>query len=114
MNVLVLPSLWEGLPRVYLEAILSGVPIVGTRVDGGEEVVRDGITGYLVEPGDILGMATRVLEIFNEGWQRPSDSPESLLGPEFDIWEMVHRQEAEYLQLIRECRPDPTSLPVTG
>ena len=114
LNVLVLPSLWEGLPRVYLEAILSGVPIVGTRVDGGEEVVRDGITGYLVEPGDILGMATRVLEIFNEGWQRPSDSPESLLGPEFDIWEMVHRQEAEYLQLIRECRPDPTSLPVTG
>jgi glycosyltransferase involved in cell wall biosynthesis len=102
LDVLVLTSLWEGLPRVYLEAIASGVPIVGTRVDGGEEVVREGVAGYLLEPGDVQGMAEKVLQILSQGIHANQQERASLLGPEFDIREMVRLQEEEYDRLIHQ------------
>jgi glycosyltransferase involved in cell wall biosynthesis len=40
-----------------------GTPVVATRVDGHPEVVRDGVTGRLVSPGDPDGIATAVLEV---------------------------------------------------
>lgn len=101
LDVFVLTSLWEGLPRVYLEARASGVPVVGTRVDGAVEVIQDGINGYLVEPGDVHGLADRVLyllahpvEAVNMGRNGRS------LPVEFDIHEMVLQQEAEYERLL--------------
>ena len=45
-------SLWEGFGIVLLEAMLAGLPVVATRVSAVPEVVADGVTGILVEPGD--------------------------------------------------------------
>ena len=110
LDVFSLTSLWEGLPRVYLEALASGVPIVGTRVDGAEEVIREGVNGYLLDPGDVEGLASRVLHVLaNKGKMFQKEG--SLLGKEFDIWEMVRRQEREYEQLITaySCRAEGRS-----
>lgn len=101
LDVFVLTSLWEGLPRVYLEALASGVPVVGTRVDGATEVIRDGVNGYLLDPGDVRGLAERVLYLLDHpgvaaGLREAGDG----LPPEFDIREMVRRQECEYEQLL--------------
>ena len=49
-DVFVLPSRHEGMPLAALEAMEAGLPVVGTRVIGTEEVVRDGETGLLVPP----------------------------------------------------------------
>jgi glycosyltransferase involved in cell wall biosynthesis len=101
LDVFVLTSLWEGLPRVYLEALASGVPVVGTRVDGAAEVVRDGINGYLLAPGDINGMAERVLALLaNPTLAADMGRRGESLPPEFDIHDMVHRQEQEYERLL--------------
>ncbi|SDX91283.1 Glycosyltransferase involved in cell wall bisynthesis [Modestobacter sp. DSM 44400] len=57
-DVFVLPSLHEGMPLVALEAMEAGLPVVGTRVTGTEEVVVDGETGALVPPGNATALAT--------------------------------------------------------
>ena len=101
LDVLVLTSLWEGLPRVYLEALASGVPVVGTRVDGAAEVVREGVTGFLTEPGDVRALAERVLHVL----AHPEEAKRmglngQALPLEFDIHEMVRQLEREYDKLL--------------
>jgi len=56
-DILALPSLSEGRPNVVLEAQACGIPVVATRVGGTPELVRDGQTGILVEPGSAASLA---------------------------------------------------------
>ncbi len=62
-DCLVLPSFSEGISNVVLEAMASGLPVVASRLPGLREVVKEGETGFLVEPGDIEGLAKKLLEI---------------------------------------------------
>jgi glycosyltransferase involved in cell wall biosynthesis len=52
LDSLVMPSAWEGLGMVLLEAIVQGVPVIATKTGGITEVVRDGLDGILVPSGD--------------------------------------------------------------
>jgi glycosyltransferase involved in cell wall biosynthesis len=63
----VLSSRWEGLPIVLLEAAASGLPIVATRVGGNAQVVLDGSTGWLVEPGDPAALAAAMTSVRSAG-----------------------------------------------
>jgi sugar transferase (PEP-CTERM/EpsH1 system associated) len=56
-DVFALSSVAEGIPLTLLEAMASGSPVVATRVGGVGEVVVDGVTGTLVEPGDPAALA---------------------------------------------------------
>lgn len=66
LDVLVLTSLWEGLPCVFPEAMASGVPIVATDVGGAREAVIDGETGFLFATHDVEGMAKAVLKLLGD------------------------------------------------
>lgn len=58
-GVLVVPSVYEGLPMVIMEAMRAGVPCVATDVGGTAEIIEDGINGFLVEVDDVETMADR-------------------------------------------------------
>ncbi len=62
-KIMVLPSLWEGLPLVILEAFSMSVPVIATKVGGNVELVKNEKTGYLVEPKDNQGLASAIIQL---------------------------------------------------
>jgi glycosyltransferase involved in cell wall biosynthesis len=63
---LVVPSTYEGMPLVVLEAMEAGVPVVASRVSGIPEVVEDGVTGWLVPPEDPPALAAALAEVLGQ------------------------------------------------
>lgn len=66
MDVFVLPSLFEGLPLAILEAMAAGRPVVATEVDGVPEIVKDGVTGFLVSPGNPAQLARALVRLLRD------------------------------------------------
>jgi glycosyltransferase involved in cell wall biosynthesis len=108
-DVLVVPSLNEGMGRVILEAGAAGVPVVATRVGGIPEVVRDGTTGLLVPPRDPQSIAGAVLSLAKNPAQAGAmgAAARRLVAPEFGLEKMVMRIEALYEELLQEKYIDP-------
>ena len=100
-DVFVHTSRWEGFGIVLLEAMLASLPVVATRVSAIPEIVVDGVTGALVEAGDVegvarelgalLGDATRAVEIGAAGRERALT--------EFSVERMTERTIAVYRAL---------------
>jgi len=64
-HVLVVPSSYEGFGIVYLEGMGFGLPAIGTTAGAAREVIRDGVDGFLIQPGDARSLATK-LQFMNE------------------------------------------------
>jgi glycosyltransferase involved in cell wall biosynthesis len=60
----------EGLSLAVLEAMGTGLPIVGSRVSGNRDVIRDGELGFLVPPGDAESLAGAIVRILGDGEMR--------------------------------------------
>lgn len=102
-DVLLLTSLHEGLPRVVLQAMAAGKPVVATAVNGTPEAVEDGVTGYLHEPHDALGMAESLFRILSD---KPLAKRMGLAGRRklqgtFLIGEMLSEIEKLYDELVQ-------------
>lgn len=97
---LVLPSLKEGLPNAVLEALSAGLPVVATRVGGVPELIRDGETGLLVEPGDVDALAEAMgrIERGPEVASRMGLQGRALVKEKFGferqsgLWDQVYRE----------------------
>lgn len=98
-DVFVLTSLWEGLPQVYPQALAAGVPVVGTDVDGADEVIHNNINGYLVPPRNITRIAESVVLFLQNKDHREKFSKAAAQCLEaFDRDRMVEQQEILYLE----------------
>jgi glycosyltransferase involved in cell wall biosynthesis len=64
-HVLVVPSSYEGFGIVYLEGMGFGLPAIGTTAGAASEVIDDGVTGFLIQPGDARGLADQ-LQLLSE------------------------------------------------
>ncbi len=65
-DLLLLTSDHEGTPNVVLEAMASGVPVIGTRVGDVPDLLGDGTRGRLVAPGDVAGLVAATEELLND------------------------------------------------
>ena len=70
LDLFVLPSFTEGLPNVVLEAFAAGVPAVATAVGGTPEIIEDGVSGYLVPPGNPNALASRIRDVLGDDGMR--------------------------------------------
>jgi glycogen(starch) synthase len=105
-DLLVLPSVYEELGTVLIEAMHAGVPVVATRVGGIPEAVEHGVTGLLVEPGDVGGLAAAIDAVLSDpalaarlgaGAQRRA--------PEHDLEVVADSVHALYESLVRDRSP---------
>lgn len=69
-DIFALPSFWEGTPRVIVEAMASGLPVVATDIAGIPEQVTDGESGYLIAPGDSEALANRLETLLSDSQLR--------------------------------------------
>jgi glycosyltransferase involved in cell wall biosynthesis len=65
-RVFVMPSIWyEGFPGVIIEAMLYGKPVICSRIGGLPEIVEDGQTGFLFNPGDAADLADKINYLYS-------------------------------------------------
>ena len=75
-DVYIMPSRGEGFGYVFLEALASGVPAIGSKQDGGREALLEGELGMLVDPANPAEIKAAVLELLRK--PRPRVVPEGL------------------------------------
>jgi glycosyltransferase involved in cell wall biosynthesis len=66
MDISALTSFSEGLSITLLESMRCGIPVVATRVGGNPELVCDGVTGFLVPPGDVPSFVERTVKLLQD------------------------------------------------
>jgi glycosyltransferase involved in cell wall biosynthesis len=91
MDVFLLTSLWEGLPRVIPQAMSMRLPVVATSVDGSTEIIVDGLNGYLCPPGNVNCLAESCLKLFkdSEVSQAISQKGHETALENFDLCQMI-------------------------
>jgi N-acetyl-alpha-D-glucosaminyl L-malate synthase BshA len=97
-DLFLLPTESESFGLSALEALASGVPVIGTDAGGLPEVVRNGETGYLCKVGDVDTMAARALELLSDRdkWKAMSDLGAADARARFSQDEIVSQYEQMY------------------
>lgn len=107
-DAFVLSSRWEGLPRVVVEAMAVGVPVVSTDVGGIAEAVEDQVSGLLVPPGDSVSLANALVRAFGEpGLGARLRATAATRVDEFDIGAMTDSLDDLYSGLLAGSRNRP-------
>jgi glycosyltransferase involved in cell wall biosynthesis len=101
-DVTLLSSWSEGLPQGMLQAMAAGVPVVATGVGGVPEVIKNEVTGLLVDAGDDEALSEEIMRIIKnpELALRISENAAALVKQEHSMDLMVDKIENLYLNLL--------------
>jgi len=104
-HLFVLPSSWEGMPGAVMEAMAAGLPVVATRVNGTDEVVLDGETGYLVDVDQVGPLADRLRRLLLDSELRTRlGAAGARRIQSFSHGRLAERKTAFYRELAAERR----------
>lgn len=112
-DITVLSSLYEGTPNVLLESMACGVPVVATNICDISYVIKEGETGFLVELGDVEGMADRLQTLLDNNTlrQEMGQKAQKWVQEEFSIKQLVRKTETVYLEALaikrNKCQQEP-------
>ena len=104
IDILVLSSLYkEGLPNVLLEAMSMKTPVISSRMAGVPEIVKNGETGFMVEPGKSNQLAEAIHKLWSDqdAYKKMSEKGRELMESKFDKV-VQFKQFLEYFHRICE------------
>jgi glycosyltransferase involved in cell wall biosynthesis len=103
-DVVVLPSVREGLSNVILEGMMGGKPVVASRAGGNVELVEHDCSGLLFDIGDDAGLAEALLRLANDPLlrERLGQGASSRAQTHFSVPSMVKAYEKAYSDVVRE------------
>lgn len=104
MDIFLLTSRWEGLPRVIPQAMSMQLPVVATGVDGSAEIVMNGVNGFICSPGDIYGLAGHCVNLLRDEQlrQKISQAGSRTVLDAFDLSQMIELINNLYTFLIEK------------
>lgn len=102
IDMFLMPSLWEGLPLSLVLAMGANLPVVASRVAGIPEVVRDGVSGLLVKPGDAADLASALVRLLEDGdlRRRLGQAASDFVRPRFGVDGYITSVAALYDSLL--------------
>ena len=95
-DVFILPSVMEGMPSVVLQAMASGLPIIGTKVKGFEEVLENNINGLSIEYNNHIALADAIEKLIKSPELREKMGTNSFNKVKNFSWESIAQK---YLEL---------------
>ncbi|GFP74198.1 glycosyltransferase family 4 protein [Clostridium fungisolvens] len=104
LDLVVLSSLWEGLPLTPIEAFSQRKTVIGTNVDGTPEIIKDGYNGLLVEARNSKQLSEAILKLYknkediNKYEKNAFDTYRNL----FDLQTFTHNYRKFYLRVVNE------------
>jgi glycosyltransferase involved in cell wall biosynthesis len=101
-DALVLPSSNEGTPVSAIEALAAGRPVVATRVGGVPDVVRHGVDGFLVPPGDVSALTDRLAQLAADDAlrERMGSAGRERVLPRYSVDRLVDDVDGLYRSLL--------------
>ncbi|HBO45907.1 MAG TPA: hypothetical protein DD670_18700, partial [Planctomycetaceae bacterium] len=102
-SLLVLPSRWEGMPNVVLEAMAAGLPVIATNVEGVAELLGDDADGQMVPFGDMAAFAAAVTRVLSDRdlAERLGRRNRHRAAEYFQINDMVERYQTLWTELTQ-------------
>jgi glycosyltransferase involved in cell wall biosynthesis len=100
----ILPSLWEGLPKALIEAMSSGLVCIGNDATGINEVIEDGVTGYLSPSADAPTIAQTILRALAGNSERISHAGSEYVRKEFSLDAIVAKEQAIFTSIVARHR----------
>lgn len=99
-DLFILPSVFEGLPTVVLEAFRSSLPVIASNIDGTNELITDGVNGLLFEPKNYHELAAKIMELYESAELRKQIAENGFISykNKFDINSYAKQIEALYLE----------------
>ncbi|MEM3584432.1 MAG: glycosyltransferase family 4 protein [Nitrososphaerales archaeon] len=100
-ELLVVPSLIEGLPTVILEAFAAGTTVIASRIGGVTELIDDGVNGFLFEAGDYVELSKLIKQVLQNDKLRKSitDKAKENVKRQYDWKHTIEK----YLRIYEEC-----------
>jgi len=105
------PSIQESLPRVVQEAMAFGLPVIGTRVFGIPELIRDGQEGLLVDVGDLEGLAAAMRRLAEDPdlAAQMGEAARARIETEFTQRRSIARYESLFDELLLDASEEPVA-----
>lgn len=111
-DIVVLISLWEGMPNLIIEGMLCKKPVICTKIGGGKEIIKDGENGFLVDPKDEKEIVEKILFLLKneEKCKIMGEKGYNYAKRIFSLDKMVENYQNLYLNLWRNKKCQNTFL----